>query len=318
MNIKNGFTLIELTVVMVIIGLIVAGAAQAFSLWLTQHRLNVTNERIAMIDVALTNYVQENGDLPCAAPRVDRGVPGYGRESDCTDAAPTGTAQATGRGGRRVRIGAVPVRTLDLSDEHMRDGWYNDFTYAVTEVLASDNPLFNNTLGAISVVDETGTSVITPDGSALYAVISHGYQRDCVSGMDAENCDDDDVFSAAQFSTANNSGFFDDFIAFATDIEDSTMSNIENCGDKGMLFAPDDPAADADGCIFPPSLADASCPNGEAVVGFSNGNLQCAAFGGQGSGGGKPCDSLFGHGSCRGGQRCINGSWFSDPLCNHR
>jgi prepilin-type N-terminal cleavage/methylation domain-containing protein len=337
---NNGFTLIELTVVLIITGLIVAGASHAFYLWLVQHRLDVTKQRMAAIEAALVKHVQENGDLPCAAPRVDRSDPGYGRESDCSGAAPTGTAQTAGSGGRNVRIGAVPVRTLDLSDEHRLDGWYSSFTYAVTEVLASDNPLFDINLGAISIIDENGASVITPDGSALYAVVSHGYEGDCASGMDAENCNDDDTFRAAPFSTGDNTGFFDDFIAFATDIEGSTISNMERCSDSGMLFAPSDPAADAQGCVFVPSLADMSCPAGEAMIGFIGGTLQCAAVGG---GGGPPpscppgqtwngtvCVSppppnlncnfrgtsiANGQCECTWGYRCIAGAAVLDPTC---
>lgn len=277
-NKNKGFSLIELTIVLIIGGLIVAGAANAFHLWLMQHRLDVTKERIATIEGAVVSYVQDNGDLPCAAPRdADRSDPGYGRETDCAGAVATGTVRVNGRGGRKVRIGAVPVRTLDLADDYRMDGWYNSFTYAVTESLASDNPVFDSTQGAIAVIDENDVAVITPDGTALYAVISHGYQTDCASGIEAENCDDDATFRTALFADGSNSEFFDNFLTYATDIEGSTMSNIERCNEKGMDFAPNDPDADADGCIYSPSLADISCSGGQFMTGFSGGNVQCAS-----------------------------------------
>jgi prepilin-type N-terminal cleavage/methylation domain-containing protein len=297
---NNGFTLVELTVVLIVGGLIMAGAAHAFYLWLVQHKMDVTRERMAVIQTAVTKYVQENGNLPCPAP-IDAayGNDRYGRATDCsTGAGAEGTVRYVRADGRTTRIGAVPIYALDLPDLYLGDAYGYRFTYAVAETLGRENlPLFDPTLGSIYIKDGNDQDMITPAGSALYTLVSHGmngrgaYVTD--SGVQSSQCQgqgrelvncthNDGTFVHTQQSRADGSGYFDDFVAYATDIEGSTVSNMERCDEKGMQYAPNDPGADPEGCIFAPSLADLNCPAGEAITGFSGGVPQCAAVGGGG------------------------------------
>ena len=118
-----------------------------------------------------------------------------------------GTFRATGKLGRRVRIGALPTRSLNLPDEISKDAWGQRFLYAVTETLAKPGS-FLYTDGAISVVDSSNTDIVTPTGGAHYAIVSSGNDRagsysssgGTLSGLtpqghDVENWDNDAVFT---------------------------------------------------------------------------------------------------------------------------
>ncbi|WP_293948199.1 type II secretion system protein [Sneathiella sp.] len=64
----RGFTLIEMAMVILIAGLLIAGVARAMTIWLQWHAKTVTDEAQAEITEALKTFVAENNRLPCAAP----------------------------------------------------------------------------------------------------------------------------------------------------------------------------------------------------------------------------------------------------------
>ena len=61
---KNGFTLIEMTVVIVIIGLITAGIFSVLHVQLKQTRADLTEKRMERIVEAIRYYEKVNGKLP--------------------------------------------------------------------------------------------------------------------------------------------------------------------------------------------------------------------------------------------------------------
>ena len=289
-NNKSGFTLIEISIVIIIIGLSFAAAIQSYHLWLKKHAMDTTQSRISKIESAVETFVQDNGYLPCPAPRVAYNDPGYGVATDCATAPATGTASDTGRDGRNVRIGAVPIRTLGLKNEYIQDGWRNNFTYATTEELSVNGTTFSNTLGAIEVKRKDGDSWFGTgnEGTGLFVVISHGEGGDCNSGMqgsdanlgDIENCDDDSTFLFTPEANTNfaSTEYFDDLVGYSANIEDDQLVNVTDCSDKGMIYAPADGTADADGCIVPPAseaLTDFKCDPGKYLAGFQGKQPLC-------------------------------------------
>lgn len=235
-----------LTIALIVIGLAVTVAINAYKIKKEQHYIDVTRTRMETINKALSNYVYKNGHLPCVA-RYDlqRTDPQYAQSVTCSGGAPTGTSRTTNpaRGNRAVWIGTVPVRTLNLSDTYVADINGNLFTYAVTEDVTTG--FMDDTLGAIDIVDEAGATTLTTAGSALYALVSHGpdgkgayshatgdLKDACASfpGMDQENCDHDDpTFRDAPYSIGSNAQYFDDFIL-------SSTSFVPNCGLQGKIY----------------------------------------------------------------------------------
>jgi prepilin-type N-terminal cleavage/methylation domain-containing protein len=228
---EAGFTLIELSIVLIILSVTLAAFGSAFMQYLKNAREDAVKTRIEAVETGLTRFLALNGRYPCpaaldAAP--DTATYGVEVSANCSTAATgTGTFLSAGTAGRRVRVGAVPVRTLNLPDEYAGDAWANRIMYAVTEVQASPGT-FQQGDGAIAVVDTANNSVITPAGSAHYVVFSVGpdslgsYTIQGVAGtpcntaaLDGENCDLDATFRATVlYSNSGTATQYDDFIRY--------------------------------------------------------------------------------------------------------
>ncbi|NCC53683.1 MAG: prepilin-type cleavage/methylation domain-containing protein [Spartobacteria bacterium] len=192
--------------------------------------MKVTQKKLETVDEAMQLFLSLNGRYPCPA---DRGAaadtPEFGVEVDDTDcvapAAPGDTLTAPGAGGVTVRIGAVPVRTLNIPDDFIADRWGGRFTYAVTARLATRNT-YTRTGGAISAIDSAGNSLVTPADSVHYTLVSHGANGagavpslgggplPCTAGTrEEENCDNDATFRSSLLAgTANNANLYDDLV----------------------------------------------------------------------------------------------------------
>lgn len=194
---SSGFTLIEMSVVVIIVGLIIAAAIPHFRSYKATEDFYETEEKIQLIDGALKEFFGLNGRYPCPAdPTLDISDPLFGVEiADCraNSTAPcpagcisTGTRDADDDGNPDdILIGSLPVRTLadstrfsDFTFADGADAYHNQYTYAVTEAmtwqsLGLSNPA-NVQLGALTVRDEFNRDLTEPAGAAHYVVVSHG------------------------------------------------------------------------------------------------------------------------------------------------
>src|SRR5262245_59637586 len=66
-----GFTLVEIAVVLVVIGLIVSGGLLGLSPVLQNNKVTQTNGQMDKIEQSLVLYVIQNGCLPCPADPID-------------------------------------------------------------------------------------------------------------------------------------------------------------------------------------------------------------------------------------------------------
>jgi len=185
-NIENGFTLIEMAISIMIVGLFLAAAVQPYSLYLKNRATDTTQENVSAIASAIGSYRQLYGYYPCPASlTAQRGNPVYGHSAACAPAPPAvappvaaGTFQKTS--GRVftyaptglpaiapfteqpvVRIGAVPFRELNLDESQAVDGYNNRIFYAVTERLTNART-FQPDGGGIGVLDGAGTPILAP------------------------------------------------------------------------------------------------------------------------------------------------------------
>src|SRR6185369_13930715 len=108
---QAGFTLVELSIVTIIVGLLFVMFFPASSALIEQQRRKETTIKLAMVDQALLSYVSTNRRLPCPADgSVPGGTAGVGTESrnangDCL-------AQNTG---------VVPWATIGLPEADATD-----------------------------------------------------------------------------------------------------------------------------------------------------------------------------------------------------
>lgn len=242
-----GFTLIELSISLIIMGIMVS----TFCLYLNGQAkakaIKTTKDNLARSELALRSFLEMNGSYPCPASfNARRGNDAFGRAPvQClTDPShiPVNLKNhdeymiAVGRGNRIVRTGLLPFRSLGISDSQAVDGWGNILQYAITEIL-TDPGQFDQRGGAIDVTAEDGKSRLKPEKSAQYVVFSSGedgkggYSYDGTplgtcpeKTLEAENCNGDAVFmdSPLRFETRKNDNRrsysttvdFDDYLTY--------------------------------------------------------------------------------------------------------
>ncbi|HEX9390752.1 MAG TPA: type II secretion system protein [Usitatibacteraceae bacterium] len=134
-----GFSLIEIAIVLVIIGLLATFALGVTSQVLNKQRRDTTIARLALIDSALTLYVAQNKFLPCPA---DGTIPGTVASPNpllgVERVSPSATAPAASRTSCSLasqQNGILPWITLGIALADAQDGWGNMFTYRVDESL---------------------------------------------------------------------------------------------------------------------------------------------------------------------------------------
>jgi prepilin-type N-terminal cleavage/methylation domain-containing protein len=219
----SGFTLIEISIALVIIGLLMSSAFSMITMYSKGKMQGVTRGNLRNAEAALKSYLEMNGYYPCPASSLPRrNQEGFGRaiescitpnevnSSTTSIYGSDGVHVSEGRDGYKVRTGILPFRSLGIPDADALDGWGRLLQYAVTEKLTSYDT-FDQKEGAIDVLADDKKSRITPPASMQYVVFSTGadgkggYSGDgvpldsCPPGLlESYNCDGDAVFMDAQ------------------------------------------------------------------------------------------------------------------------
>lgn len=116
---QNGFTLVELSIVILIMGLILGGLAMPLSTQLENGRIKETNSLLRDAEAAINGFAMTNGFLPCPATPASNGL------------------SATAGGGCVTQHGFFPATTLGLSgprnaDNLLLDSWASPLRYSVS------------------------------------------------------------------------------------------------------------------------------------------------------------------------------------------
>jgi prepilin-type N-terminal cleavage/methylation domain-containing protein len=156
---NKGFTLVEMAIVLVIVGLLIGGLVTPLSVQLEQRRVADTQRGMEEAREALIGFAVRNGYLPCPAISATNGL--------------------EDRGGARCsnerRIGFLPWATLGLNK---LDSWNHLYLYSVTPAFSDSANVFRlNTPRDITVAsrDALGNFVSATAVNDIPAVIlSHG------------------------------------------------------------------------------------------------------------------------------------------------
>ena len=236
---ERGFTLIELAIVLVIVGMLLVGLIQGLKLYTVQKKMDDTSAHIDEVRSALADYIRNERDpatnpndeirFPCPAGlTVAEGAANYGVEvANCEDygsgAEPLGNLAGTGvwaapspvDPARSVLIGAVPTSTLGIPARYGYDGYGNRLVYAVTLDLVAADALMAVPVptGAIQIQNASGGGA---NAEVNFVVLSPGrthegaYARSgaliapCGAGSDSQNCGWQTAGSPALFRDANS------------------------------------------------------------------------------------------------------------------
>lgn len=199
-----GFSLIELSIVILITGLLFIPLVRGFSLYQKNAQLTEEKESVSLASGLIGLYKGGLSAYPCPAdaslPPTDAqyGMPQCASTSLLNaNAALVNVGDCTAGGGvcliasanpllpaKRVLVGMVPHtfitgligNVIPYADEDLIDPWGNRIMYAVSEDLTASNTYLYYE-GVIAAVDEWGNPTAGIDNDAHYAVFSHGRDR---------------------------------------------------------------------------------------------------------------------------------------------
>lgn len=148
----RGFTLIEMAIVLMIVGLLLGGMLVPLSAQMEQRNSSDTQKTLSEIKEALIGYAIVNGRLPCPASSASNGVESF-----------AGGGNASNGNCSNFYNGFVPAATLGLmpvdNQGYAIDAWNNRIHYAVT---SSNN---TNTFTTTNGMSTAGLSLsaLAPD-----------------------------------------------------------------------------------------------------------------------------------------------------------
>lgn len=144
---QKAFTLVEMAVVLIIIGLVITGLLSSLTAQVEQQKLNETRVTVNNIKESLLGYAMANGRFPCPAVAPASGVTAV--EVFAPSSLPVGDA-TNGKCATFFNVnvpsfftGYVPSVTLGLSPTdtsgYVMDGWNNPIRYAIVNLTDDAN-----------------------------------------------------------------------------------------------------------------------------------------------------------------------------------
>jgi prepilin-type N-terminal cleavage/methylation domain-containing protein len=220
---QGGFTLLELTIVLVIVGLLAVGALKAASALRENAGISETSKRLNTLVTALQTFLMKHKRLPCPADPNSK----LGKEERLNGECDPTRIITSNTEGVKVFRGAIPGHDL-FSGSKLRDAWDHQFTYAVIAEATQDNSFTSSAWPAALELWRHKKAEGEPI-RGVAVIISHG-----VNGSDAylttnkrpeelpqgedekANLDNDHIFVQADYST-NDDNPFDDQVLFLTE-----------------------------------------------------------------------------------------------------
>jgi prepilin-type N-terminal cleavage/methylation domain-containing protein len=164
---SSGFTLIELSVVLLVVAVVMGAGISLISVGLTNLAYNNTSARLKVLQKALWDYRIAYNKLPSPADSSS-----YATSSASFGLSDAGSPDFTDTG---VTFGMVPVRTLGLPDDMAFDGWGRRIRYAAATGLIQDNAFdtvgITETSNMLTVKNAAGGDLTT---TAAYVLVSYG------------------------------------------------------------------------------------------------------------------------------------------------
>lgn len=232
---QSGMTLIDVAMILMVLGLLLAPALETYRDWKIKKERDITRQNQLAINKAIADYYFINGRYPCPAdPTRAPGNADYGTAlSVMTGTVVTGCNAAIAVGGGAAYIGAVPFTDLLLPTDVTLDGFTNKFTYAVSANLVVTatfgtgaltingrlpDPLNRECGGDKDVVRTEAHFMLVshgPSGAGAFTAEGRARQACPAPGVssDNENCDGDLEFTedfCIASETPGSDEFYDD------------------------------------------------------------------------------------------------------------
>ena len=250
MHKSQGFTLIDLAIAMVVLGLLLVPMAKIMDRQIMEERHANTISNSSAIQIALDQYYFENDSYPCPAIlTLNAANNTYGDPSELPipvpPAPPIAGSPCAGAVimPNGIMVGGVPFKALKLPRDMTLDGWGNKLTYAVTAELTRTDVAFDQNGGVMTLrqnpqspgaecLETPANPPVDIQTAAHWVLISHGnegigaYNADgilvqaCPAGaaatLESENCDyaTDTIFFSEICARSDKSDptYFDDLL----------------------------------------------------------------------------------------------------------
>ena len=234
---QRGSSLIGVAILTLVMGFLMTGAIYLMQNYDVIKADQKTVDTSITLEKALKNFIAIKKRYPCPAPmNVAPDAPGFGLE-DCS------ITPVNGRDGIPVLIGTAPVRTLNIPDKMIVDGYGKRHVYAVTQTMTAPSADILHGLGAISIHDDNGVSVSQKDGYVTYALISVGQDDRGAYNLQgkllepcgsAKNCNGTATFVSSSLKTfrGETTDFTHSFAFKASAVDyDWASGNWSECGE---------------------------------------------------------------------------------------
>lgn len=156
----SGFTLIEMAMVLMIVGLLLGGMLVPLSAQMDQRNVSDTQKSLAEIQQALIGFAIINGRLPCPAdPTTPTGSTNAAGVSAGSEYKTTGSPYTCANITSNAAWGVLPWATLGVNET---DAWGNRYTYRVTSDFAD---AIGTTTGGCTPTPTLATFGLCSDGN---------------------------------------------------------------------------------------------------------------------------------------------------------
>lgn len=238
-NNKNsdvGFTLLEMSIVVLILGILLVGGINLHLSIVELSEKNLSSDRIYIVDKAIREYVLKNLHLPCPSnillSETDTDYEeNFGKELRGSDG--ECTVKNSKFKNDRYIAGGVPTKVLGLPSEYAEDAWGNRILYVVDKKYAGSKIGFFASGGAsinIKGTKDKNDKVVT--NRAIYVLISSG-QNGNGAFRDGIQNDIDDSLDDAENIISKTTSFNPVFIK---DINNKNFDDIVYYRDKNSLI----------------------------------------------------------------------------------
>ena len=245
-NFKKAYSLIELSIVILIISVLITGALSVSVNSINNAKIKVTNDRIAEIYKALGNYMLINKKLPCPASLIlAKGTTGggttygsaFGADGTCWDN--VNTFRVTDANLDLIG-GMAPVTALGLSIEMAEDGFGNKIDYIVDKRITAvcsatqtgfclgftggaTNPTVPNG-GGMNVRSKSSSGEIS--SYADVAIISHGANKLGAWPASSTTFNTAPTDAAEVYNKIINTGGYLSYIVYTSSMDSDVFDDI--------------------------------------------------------------------------------------------
>ena len=234
---KKAYTLVELSIVLVIISIFLSSGLSIFTNNIIQTKTVNTKEKLNIIYKSLTEYLMINKRLPCPINLTI--AKDTGEDYGFMITTPISNCSIPGIGDNQITIGALPTRDLGLPNNMAEDDFGNKILYVVDNRLIT-NFIANNLTSGNGAIQDAGITkpvllLLSFGANSCGSHKTNGTTNVTCLANDGpeqqENADNDNTFS-----TTSTNPKFDDVILTKTYYDFLQELNLTHTQSQAYFF----------------------------------------------------------------------------------